>query len=181
MQETRILISENSRWGGWRKFKSSEVSWEWVLGRIHSGCSRGLHLDLHTVHTRCISAVFRTGFPARPCHGDAQRAPRKGGRGTGSWQTASPENRDQWRARIKAPLNFNGFCAMPLYLPHYFLAIKSAHSALPYATRLKTHASRRKSPLLRANSPLSTARAHTSCLPSLEPSLFPSLPTDFIR
>lgn len=129
--------------------------------------------------TRCTRGVYLPCSvpvsPARPCHGDAQRAPRKGGRGTGSWQTASPENRDQWRARIKAPLNFNGFCAMPLYLPHYFLAIKSAHSALPYATRLKTHASRRKSPLLRANSPLSTARAHTSCLPSLEPSLsFPS-------
>lgn len=48
-----------------------------ALGPVHT---------LAPVHTRRISAPCSVPVsPARPCHGDAQRAPRKGGRGTGSW------------------------------------------------------------------------------------------------
>lgn len=111
---------------------------------------------VHTLaHAACNCPVFRTGFPCTAVMRNGPRTERS--RVVEEPVAGLAQKTDQWRARIKAPLNFNGFCAMPLYLPHYFLAIKSAHSALPYATRLKTHASHRKSPPLRANSPLCIA------------------------
>lgn len=104
---------------------------------------RPVHM-LAPMHTRVYlpRTGLRTGFPWLDYgYGDAQWAPIAHERAAWYEEPVAGNQLvhelDQWRATHKGPLNFNGSCAMPLYLAYSFLAIKSAHSALPYATSLK--------------------------------------------
>lgn len=144
-------------------------------------CSRGLHFDLLSTCLHrcargaciCLVAGCAYRFPlVAACYGKClvshERDYVRHEEPVAGRQAASSPELDQWRATHKGPLNFNGFYAMPLYLAHSLLAIKSAHSALspspslPYAAvLLKTHASHRKSPPLQRTTTLASLyRAH---------------------
>lgn len=111
-------------------------------------CSRGLHFDLSTCLHRCTRVYIYLVPGCVPVSPGwtmvtvMRNGPRQSHERAAWYEEPVAGNQlvhelDQWRATHKGPLNFNGSCAMPLYLAYSFLAIKSAHSALPYATSLK--------------------------------------------